>query len=388
LTFNSSANAPVISTNATGTGEIDVTNNFSLTNNGTSLTLDNETNDRILDLLNVSMGANTTLQASSAADFKVSGNWSNSGDFTDGSGTVTLDGTTQQTVSGQLTGASDRFNSLTITNASVANPDVIFAADAETAGTFLANTANTQLQFLAAGTYTLQNIDFDGGAENTRVYLRSSSTGTQWNLDVAGTRSVSNTDVRDSYACNTPPNIDATDGTNFDATNNDCWDFHALTFSISDTSVGFGDLSAAAATWATGDGGGTGSQPAVGSGAHEIAVTTNAEGGYVLTYYGTNLASDSDTITAATIAGDGDGTPGSKQFAISASTTGNGTVEAAYNYVINNYSFVPITTTPLLINGTSAASDTIDVYYISNISGVTLPGSFTTSITFIVTATF
>jgi len=63
-------------------------------------------------------------------------------------------------------------------------------------------------------------------------------------------------------------------------------------------------------------------------------------------------------------------------------------VEIAYNYAANNYSFVPITTTPLLINSTSAASDTIDVYYISNISGLTLPGSFSTSLTFIVTATF
>ncbi|HHA19749.1 MAG TPA: hypothetical protein ENK70_08600 [Methylophaga sp.] len=385
LTFDSSSGTPTITINSTGTGEIDVTNNFSLTNNSTSLTLDNETNDRILDVANVSIGAGTTLQASSTAAFNVSGNWANNGDFTDGTGIVTLDGTAQQTVSGQLTGASDRFNNLTITNASAANPDVIFSAAADTAGTFLANTASTQLQFLAGGTYTFQNIDFDGQATGTRVFLRSSSTDTQWNINVAGTRSVSNTDVRDSNACGQPPDIDATDGTNFNSTNNDCWLFETLTFAISDNAIGFGDLSSSQATWATGDGAGSASAVA----AHNLQVTTNARGGYIVTYNGSTLTSGSDTITVGDWDNDVNGTPGTEEFAISVATDGDATIAAGYAYAgTPDYELLENTTTTIASETGPTALETFSIYYIANIASITESGNYSTSITYIVTSTF
>lgn len=388
LDFKCASGTCDITINGTGTGDINVLNLY-LTNVGTSLTVDNESYDRNLDIDgSVTIGANTTLQASSTATFEVGGNWSNSGDFTDGTGTVTLDGTGQQTVSGQLTGASDRFNNLTITNASGADPDVIFSASAETASTFLAETASTQLQFLAGGTYTFQNIDFDGLATGTRVELRSSSTDTQWDLNVAGTRSVSNTNVRDSNACGQAPDIDATDGTNQNATNNSCWLFETITFSISDVTIGFSDLSSTQATWATANEAGSASATS----AHNLRIATNAANGYVITYNGSTLTSGSDTITVGDWTDDENGTYGDEEFAISMDTDGDATIATGYDYdgggANADYEFVVDSTTTIVSESGSTTTEIISIYYITNIAGNTEAGNYTTSITYIVTSTF
>ncbi|MDD5039657.1 MAG: hypothetical protein PHY34_00740 [Patescibacteria group bacterium] len=161
-----------------------------------------------------------------------------------------------------------------------------------------------------------------------------------------------------------------------------------ITFSINDTSIGFGSLSATAARWATADGAGTAVQQAVGSGAHELQVSTNADNGYVVTYYGATLTGTGGTITPATIAGDGDGTPTTEQFAIAASTTGDATITSAYDYASDNYSFAASTTTTLVSETGPTSTETVDLYYIANISGSTEAGDYTTSITYIATATF
>ncbi|MFA6098034.1 MAG: helix-turn-helix domain-containing protein [Patescibacteria group bacterium] len=367
------------------TNTVTVSSNLNVTNG----TVDNETNDQILDIGgNVAISSGGVLQASSTASFTVAGNWANSGDFTDGTGTVTLDGTAQQTLSGQLTGANDRFYNLTVTNAGAADPDVIFDASADTDNNFTAATAGTQLQFKAGSTYAFDNIALDGQAAGTRVFLRSSSLGTQWNINVSGSRSVSNTNVRDSYACGQPPDIDASDGTNFDATNNNCWFINSLTFSISDVAIGFGPLGAGGARWATGDGNGTGAQPAVGSGAHELTISSNSDNGYAITYYGTTLTGEHGTISNATIAGDGNGIPGTEQFALSASASGDAVIPVDYRYSSNNYGFVENSLTTLVSESGPTASETIDLYYIANIATQTEAGEYSTAIIYIATATF
>ncbi|MEK7570088.1 MAG: hypothetical protein AAB515_01420 [Patescibacteria group bacterium] len=389
LTFTASSGTPTITFNSTGTGQTIVANTLTTTNSGTSLVVDNETNDRIIDANGaVTIGSGTTLQASSTAAFTVAGNWTNNGDFTDGTGTVTLDGASQQTVDGQLTGASDRFYNLTITNASgsdpVSSPSVIFAAAADTANTFNASTASTKLRFLASGTYTLQHLTLNGQATGTRVALRSSTGGTQWNVNVAGTRAVTYTEVKDSNACGQAPDIDASDGTSHDIGGNSCWNIHTLTFAINDVAVGFGTLSSSAARWASADATGSGSAVA----AHTLAITTSAFEGYALTYNGATLTGP-ETITAATFTGDADGTPGSKQFAMGITTSGSGTIPSAYQQASNNYSFVPSTTTPLLTKTTATTTtETASVYYMCNIATITQPGTYTTAVTYIVTGTF
>ncbi|MFA6042154.1 MAG: hypothetical protein WC786_00530 [Patescibacteria group bacterium] len=390
LSFETSGATDRTVTFATGgTGQVIVSGTLTIGNASDSnvTTLDNETNDRILDANGaVTITSKGLLNGSSTASFTVAGNWTNNGDFTDNTGTVTLDGAAQQTVDGQLTGASDRFNNLTITNSSgadpVTSPSVIFAAAAETAATFTAQTANTKLRFLAGGTYTFNNIAFNGQATGTRVFLRSSTTGTLWDLNSLGTQTVSNTDVRDSNAC-PGDDIDATDGTNYDSTNNPCWNINTLTFSISDTAVGFGTLSSAAARWA--NGAATGSASAVS--AHTLAVTTNARSGYALTYFGSTLSGPED-ITAATFTGDADGTPSSEQFALSITTDGNATIPSAYQKASDNYSFVPSTATTLMSEAGSTVIETASVYYICNISSATTAGAYSTNVTYIATTTF
>ncbi|MFH1171884.1 MAG: hypothetical protein V1778_05110, partial [bacterium] len=322
----------------------------------------------------------------------LAGNWVNSDVFTHGGGTVMVDGSTQQTLSGSMTGSS-AFNNLTITNNSGSDPEtspsVIFLDGAATAATFTAVTENTKLRFAAGATYTFQNVMLNGQATSTRVFLRSSTTGTQWNLNVAGTLTVSNTNVRDSNACGQVPDINATDGTDFDATNNSCWNVDTITFSISNTSIGFGSLSAGAATWATGDMSGSTSDTA----AHTMSIATNARNGYAITYNGATLTTASGpTIDATTITNDENGTPGTEQFAIGFSTDGNATIAAGYDHnatpANRDWKFTPNTITTIVSETGPTAMEAIGAFYLGNISGRTESGVYSTNITYIATTTF
>lgn len=204
------------------------TNGYLTIGNGTNTgTIDADTNDPTLDIDgNFTISANATFTASATGTFTVAGDWSNSGTFTHSNGTVTFDGTSQQTLSGTMTGSSAFYN-LTITNNSGTDPDtdpsVIFSAAAE-ANTATFTTASTKLRFNAGSTYTFTNINFNGQADTTRITLRSSSAGTQWSLVVTGTQTVSNTDAKDSDASGGDI-INATDGTNYDSGNNINWSF-------------------------------------------------------------------------------------------------------------------------------------------------------------------
>ncbi len=167
----------------------------------------------------------------------ISGNYSNSGTFTHNSGKVLLDGTILQTLSGSLGGGgTSAFNDLEIRNTAGTGggtQSIAFSAAASTTGTFTM-VASTSAKFLAGPTATssFQNVSWNGGADTTRVWLRSSSPGTTWGLAVPGTRVVSYVNVKDSNACSNNAYIGATDGTNVDISGNACWDFTALQPSI------------------------------------------------------------------------------------------------------------------------------------------------------------
>ena len=156
-----------------------------------------------------------------------------------------------------------------------------------------------------------------------------------------------------------------------------------LTFSNDDAAIGFGALSSSAATYATANAAGSGSD----SVAHTMTVGTNATGGYVLTYNGATLTSGANTIDAATISGDANGTPGSEQFAISGELTGSGAIASGYANGGPDWNFVPSTTTTLASH-TAPASDSVAMHYLANIAATTPAGSYTTSITYVATGTF
>lgn len=148
----------------------------------------------------------------------VGGNWSNSGTFTARSGTVTLDGA-DQTLSGTTT-----FYNLTKTITGIARTL-----------TFSSGSANTQ---------TIKNTLTLKGASDARLFLRSTSAGTQWRIGPEGTRSVEYLDVQDSHNVNDTA-ISCLTGC-VDSRNNTNWLFASPTAtipaSVSQATDGSGDV--------------------------------------------------------------------------------------------------------------------------------------------------
>ena len=163
-----------------------------------------------------------------------------------------------------------------------------------------------------------------------------------------------------------------------------------ITFSLSDYEVGFGNLNPTGARFATGTEpyGANGPTPVV---AHTMSVSTNGSSGYEITYIGNTLTSGAgDTIDAATITGDEDGTPGTEQFAIGFVAGTDATVVPAYNQAnpTFNYSFVPNVETPFVYETAPSDTEIVSAYYLANISGVTPAGLYSTSLTYVATANF
>lgn len=132
-----------------------------------------------------------------------------------------------------------------------------------------------------------------------------------------------------------------------------------------------------------------------GTGTSQIGVTTNAGSGYSITVNGTTLTSGSNTIAA--LASPANSTQGTAQFGINlkSNTTpsvgsdpagaGSATPSSGYG-TANSFTFV---------NGAQIASAgsyddfrLFTVSYIANITSVTPPGTYSTTLTYICTATF
>ncbi|HEX9779638.1 MAG TPA: hypothetical protein VGB20_00305 [bacterium] len=160
LTFESVSGARTITTNGTGTGQIIVNGNLTLqTNGGTSLILDNETNDRVFDVAgDVTIGANTTFQASSTAAFTVGGTWDTltGGVFTAGTGTVTFDSDDAGEEIGRFIDGANAFHKVVFADPSgndaiwlIRNPMEVTSTDADAMD-------------LRAGTVTVGDSNGDG----------------------------------------------------------------------------------------------------------------------------------------------------------------------------------------------------------------------------------
>jgi hypothetical protein len=143
---------------------------------------------------NLTITAGTLDATTSNFGITLAGNWSNSGTFTARSGTVTLDGT-NQTLSGATT-----FYNLSKTVASAAT-----------------------LTFPASTTTTVTNAWTAQGASGQLLSLRSSSSGTQWQINPSGTRSVEYVDVKDSNNTNATAISCTSNCTN--SGNNTNWNF-------------------------------------------------------------------------------------------------------------------------------------------------------------------
>ena len=165
VTFNASRQITVASGTMTVGG---VVNNasYDLTKAGAgTLTLNGATT-----LTNLTISAGTL--ATAAAAFNISGNWSNSGTFTPGSGTVTLNGTTQ-TVSGNTT-----FNNLTINKTN--SPTISFTSGATQTmnGTFTATGDATHQITIGATSAATSTLSQSSGTVTCAYCTISYSTAT------------------------------------------------------------------------------------------------------------------------------------------------------------------------------------------------------------------
>jgi hypothetical protein len=163
-----------------------------------------------------------------------------------------------------------------------------------------------------------------------------------------------------------------------------------LTFSISTTTLFFGNLSSggpkfASSTNTAGD--------TVDTIAHTLAVSTNAAQGYSITVKGQTLTSQqyaTNTITAIGV------TPapsslGNEQFGAYATKSGgvNGTIDSTYATPSSFGYDATATTSALFASGTTATGqETFSVHYIANISATTEAGSYTANLVYVGTANF
>jgi len=158
-----------------------------------------------------------------------------------------------------------------------------------------------------------------------------------------------------------------------------------ITFTNDSSSIGFGTLSSTTQTYANSSATGTTSDTT----AHTLAISTNAPSGYSLTYNGPTLTgTPSGTITAIGATGVAlNGTPGQSQFGISGALTGSGSMSAQYDHATPKFAFVAGAATALA-SSSGAASDSIAMHYLANISATTPAGSYTTTLTYVATGNF
>lgn len=162
-----------------------------------------------------------------------------------------------------------------------------------------------------------------------------------------------------------------------------------ITFTIDDNAIGFGTLSSSTGRWATADATGTNASPALPTAANVLTVATNAASGYALTYNGATLTSGGNTIDVATVVGDGDGTPGTEQFGLTLSTSGDATIASGYQRdATPDFNFVASTTTTIASETGPTDTETFSVSYLANIRGNTEAGAYSTTLTYIATGTF
>ncbi len=157
----------------------------------------------------------------------------------------------------------------------------------------------------------------------------------------------------------------------------------SITFSISDSTIGFGTLLSGSARFATGDTTGGGAEVE----ANNVVVGTNAANGYSLTVNGTTLTYGTSTITAIG-ASNTASAAGTEQYGLRATATGGtGTVTAPY--AASGFAFDTAALPDQIASATGATnSTTYSMRYIANISANTEAGVYGSTLTYTATPNF
>ncbi|MCA9353415.1 hypothetical protein KC842_00900, partial [Candidatus Nomurabacteria bacterium] len=354
-------NVLISSVSATKAMEQSTTINGTLTmQGGSGFNTFDDTYDLDVGSIDIQAGTFTA----NGSTITITGDFSNAGTFSADTSSLVFNGANTATISGTTS-----FYDLTLTH-----------------------TAAKQVNFSITGSaiYTVTGTFTVTGSSGNLITIRSTSGGTQFNFNPTGTASVDYADVQDGGCEGTAIQMSPTNSTN-SGNNDSCWFDASLTFSISDTTIGFGPLTILNARWATGDLSGSSSDVA----AHTFTIQTSASSGYSLTYFGDLLKSGTDDIDAASITNDADGDPGvTEAFGLGLSTDGSSTIASGYDHnatpASRDWSWVANTLTEI-VSKTSAVSstETISAYYIANINSLTVSGdNYSTDVTYIVTGNF
>ncbi len=171
-------NETVIYAASTGTGTINVNNNFTIgSTEDTVVTVFNDlVNNRDLNIVNVIITSKGKLVAPSSASFTITGSFTNNGSFEHSSGTVTFaDNSKTSTLSYS---ANTTFYNVSIT------------------------TGGKQMEFdeaqttIVAGSLNIQGTNCTTG----RIFLKSAVNDNDWQINVTGSHDIDYVDVKDSTA--------------------------------------------------------------------------------------------------------------------------------------------------------------------------------------------
>ncbi len=164
----------------------------------------------------------------------------------------------------------------------------------------------------------------------------------------------------------------------------------SLTFTISTTTIYFGNLGSGAAKFAssTNSAGDT-----IETIAHTIAVSTNAPSGYTLSIRGQTLTSQQNASNTITYIGVSPlpSAPGTEQFGTRATVSGGtgATVDATYaSTTAYGYDATATTSAAFAVGSGATNANTYSLRYIANIAGLTEAGTYTASVVYVTTANY
>ncbi len=164
----------------------------------------------------------------------------------------------------------------------------------------------------------------------------------------------------------------------------------SLTFTISTTTIYFGNLGAGAAKFASSTNTSGDTAETI---AHTLAVATNAPSGYTLSIRGQTLTSQQNASN--TISGIGSSvassTAGTEQFGIRATSTGGtgASIDSTYSALTSyGYDATATTSATFATGSGSTNTTTFGLRYVANIGGTTEAGTYVASMVYVATANF
>lgn len=164
----------------------------------------------------------------------------------------------------------------------------------------------------------------------------------------------------------------------------------ALTFSISQSAIAFGNLDSASTRYASSTNTAGDSKDTV---AHTLQVSTNAPAGYTITVQGQTLTSQQNLLNTITAIGSTAAatSTGAEQFGIYATKSGgvNGTIDTTYAAGPSfGYDGTATTSATFATGSTPTNTETYSVHYAANIASLTEAGTYSANLVYVGTANF